>query len=253
VVGRQRIGIDDDDLITKFACNVLVVIDILWSASKRRRPLLAGDPTSIAAFNMVDSTVPYATGSQLWVFHYIAEITLLRMWKLDQAASHSLNIKDLARKAATIGTAIQEQRRKATSLLGCQANKDVLLVTDIYAAAAQIYLNVVISGAFPEVSDIQQAVEDTIDALKRLSNAVLMRRLAWPICVAASLAEPRHEAFFNALETGAQGDQEGCMSVLRGLIVARECRKLRQDSSAKGASFDWMDALDSLGRDWILF
>ncbi len=253
VVGRRDLSIPQDDMVTNFACNVMVVIDILWSASKRRRPLLTGDSTSIAAFDMLASDLYCATGSRLWVFHYIAEITLLRLWKRDKLASQSLNIAELARRAEAIARAIDEHQRKISSALNCVGNRDVLLVTNVYAAAAQVYLHIVVSGAYPEVSDIQEAVEKTIGALKRLSHAMLMRRLAWPICVAASLAEPRYETFFDFLEKGAQDDQEGCTSVLRALLVARECRRLRQESPSKNAAFDWMDALDSLGHEWIFF
>ena len=215
--------------------------------------MLTGDSTSIATFDMLGSDIHYATGSQPWVFHYIAETTLLRLWKKDKLASQSLNVTEMARKAAAMEGALQEQQRRICVGLEGQGNKDVLLVTNVYAAAAQVYLHMVVSGAYPQVSDIQNAVEGTINALKRLSHAMLMRRLAWPICVAASLAETRHEAFFDYLEKGAQGDQDGCTSVLRALAVARECRRLRSESSSKHAAFDWMDAIDSLGHEWILF
>ena len=253
VVSRNRSCARTNDLVAHFACSFTIIADILWSASKRRRPLLTGDAASIAHFNAMSDDMHQATGSEPWVFHYIAEINLLRVWKHECEALHSLNVAEMVKRATKLEEIMQSHPsetafRFETGGIG----KDVSLITNVYAAAVKIYLHVVVSGAHPEVSDIREAVDATVDALKALSHATLLRRLAWPICVAASLTEPRHELFFNQLEHGAQGDQDECASVLRALKVGRECRRLREESTSKLATFDWMDAMDSLGYEWIM-
>jgi hypothetical protein len=125
-------------------------------------------------------------------------------------------------------------------------------ITEVYVNATLVYMHVVLSGAHPEVLDIRKAVDSTITAIKTLAHAKLVRRLAWPICVAASVAESRHEEFFNKLEQGMRGDQDGSVSVLRALAVARECQRLRQENLNSTATFDWIDELESLGEQWIL-
>ena len=244
----------ENDPLTTFVCRFAITTDILWSASKRRRPLRTFDAAGVARFDPSTADMYEVAGSEFWVLQYIAEINMLRLWKRDCLASHSLNVAEMVKRATTMEQGMQESRQRSVlNFESRKIGKDVLSITNVYAAAAQVYLHVVVSGALPEVSDIRGAVEMTVNAINAMSHATLVRRLAWPICVAASLTESRHEPFFNQLENGVRGDQDECTSVLRALQLARECRRLRQQSSSTTETFDWMDAMESLGHEWILF
>ena len=232
---------------------VAVAHDVLWSASARRRPLLTGDSASIAKLNAFESDIQQAIGSDGWILQHIAEVTLLRIWKRECQASQALNVAELARRATKLEQQIDGHAQEPI----CQAqataiDKPCSSITRVYVAATKIYLHVVLSGASPEVSDIHNAVGAAVDAIKALSDATLVRRLAWPICVAASLAEARHETFFDHLEQGARGDRDYCTNVLRALAVAQETKRLRRNSASRVATFDWMDAMESLGHEWVL-
>ena len=216
-------------------------------------PVFNGDAAGTAHFNSIRQDMHQATGCEPWVFQYIAEINLLRIWKHECLTLQSLNVAELVKRATKLEEGMQTHSSGTAFRMEMRGiSRDVMLITNVFAAAVRVYLHVVVSGAYSEVSDVRHEVDATVRGLKALTHAALVRRLAWPICIAASLSDSRHESFFNQLESGAQRDQDECFSVLRALQVARECRRLRE-SASKSASFDWMDAMESLGYEWILF
>lgn len=245
-LNRRRSCLSQTDALTSFVAGFAVTVDVLWSASKRRRPLLTFDTASLWRFDLDSADFHEVVGCESWVIQSIAQINILRLWKHDSTVSQSLNMTELVKKAAAIEQSMDKKRRKSGS-------RNIQAITDVYAAGARVYLHVVVSGALPEVSDIRSAVWSTRTAIKSVPHDRLLRRLAWPICVAASLSEARHETFFNQLEQGAQSDEEECQSVLRALRVARECRRLRRQPAGVNLTFDWMDAMESLGCDYQLF
>ena len=245
------------DILGNLACSVSVLMDILWSASARRTPLLTGDAARIAQLDIASLDLQQTSGSESWVFQYIAEATLLRLWKEECLASRSLNVAELVRKAMKLEQAMDKHNhemelRESSGHRHQYHNSTSMLITKVYFAATKVYLRVLVSGAYPEVSDISNAVDEVIASLRALSNATLIRRLAWPICVAASLAESKHQPFFQLLRNGAEGDRNECSSVLQALAVAEETRRMRQASPNKTDTFDWMDAMESLGHKWVL-
>jgi hypothetical protein len=177
---------------------------------------------------------------------------MLRLWKSDARVSQSLDVMELAGKATALENQIDSQEKEAIQRLEAATDKQLLSMTRIYVAAAKLYLHVVVSESSPEVPAIRERVDTTVNALKNLQNATLIRRLSWPICVAASLAEARHEKYFQRLEDGAQGDRDYCTTVLRAFIVARETKRLRRSSASRVDTFDWMDGLESLGHEWVM-
>ncbi|KAK4493606.1 hypothetical protein PRZ48_015273 [Zasmidium cellare] len=239
-------------VITKVALGFAVAHDVIWSASTRRRA------TSVTNFLSPSLDLAQSTGCERWVFQSIAEVTSLRIWKRERQASQALNIAELARRATKLEQQIDNQTQQSVSnndpnpVVTDVDPKPCSAITRAYVAAAKIYLHVILSGASPEVSDIQDAVVAAMDAIKALTSAALIRQLAWPICVAACLAEPQHDTFFDRLEQGARGDKDYCTSVLRALEVAKETKRLRRNSSSRIATFDWIDGMESLGHEWVL-
>lgn len=126
------------------------------------------------------------------------------------------------------------------------------LTTDTFAAATLLYLDVVVSGAYPAIPSIRGGVWNTTRALRRLVHAKLLRRLAWPICVAASLADGQCLKLYQRFERGVSGDDVAETPVKRALIIARKCRQLRDQCTQSSQSCDWFGAVDSLDQVWIL-
>jgi hypothetical protein len=238
--------------LANFACGFTLAHDILWSASARRRPSLTADVESIANLNNISIDIQQATGCESWIFQRIADITMLRIWKSDARVAQSLDVMELAGTATALETQIDSQEKETIQRLEAATDKQLLSMTRIYVAAAKLYLHTTVSEARLDVSAIRERVDATVHALKNLQNATLIRRLSWPICVAASLAETRHEKYFRRLEDGAQGDRDYCTTVLRAFIVARETKRLRRSSPSPVDTFDWMDGLESLGHEWVM-
>lgn len=223
-----------------FLKHALAVIDIVWVASSRRKPGVEG-------YDLLAVAVHEGTGSQLWVFHYIDQINLLRQWKLSAVASRTLSVAELVKRATAIESGLQDWLLKSRAAM---STGDEVNITTIWSAAATVYLHVVVSGPIPDVSEIRSAVDETVTGLSSLSHIQLLRRLAWPICIAASLADSRQETFFRALEMAANEDKAQTSSVRRALAVAKRCQRMREDTTGNA---DWFEAMDSLGEEWILY
>lgn len=195
------------------------------------------------------------TGCSPWVFENLSQITALRKWKHESTLSHCLNVVELANRGTRIENDLQHHLQVQPMLTETIRNKSTIALTEIYACAAQVYLHVVVSGAFPGIAEIRQAVVKAINAFQRLEYAQLLRRLAWPVCVVACMAGHEHTAFFQRMEKGARGDGDSCVNVLRALEVAHECRRLRETETGKHSyqAVDWFDAMKSLHKEYILF
>ena len=121
-----------------------------------------------------------------------------------------------------------------------------IAITNVFASAASVYLHVVLSGPQPEIPDIESAVIKTIDSIKRLPSLEMLKRLAWPMLISASLAPTNLRGFFERLEKGLGEDRCGNRNVLRALSIAKECWRLRDRHDANVEFYDWKSGMDSL-------
>lgn len=204
---------------------------------------------------LVNESLVQITGCQPWVFEKMLDITNLRAWKLSALAAGNLNVIELADKSSAIRRSIQqsidENGGKKTWSTGS------MKITAVYAHAAEVYLSTTTSGAYPKVSDIRGAVSRTVSAIECLDCPRLLRNISWPICVAAAMACEEHESFFSGIEHGARCGDEYGLKLSRAFIVARECQRLRKNSPAldhgqERCTYDWIDAMRSLGKEWSL-
>ncbi|KAK4501431.1 hypothetical protein PRZ48_007240 [Zasmidium cellare] len=244
-------GSEPDNSATGTSFGILVALDVIGSATCGRPLQTWPFPCSVA---LADTSVAEMTGCLPWVFQKILDIINLRSWKLSAMAAGSLNVTELADRASAIEQSILEQLRATTT-----SHQDICSkqVTEVYAHATEVFLHNTTSGAHPDVSNIRDAVTDTIAAIERLGRAQLLWSLAWPICVAGCMAGDEYDTFFAGIEDGAWGDVDYSFKLRRALSVVRECRRLRRKSPL-GASmqqrrgYDWLDAMQSLGKDWNL-
>jgi len=240
------------DPVSRFFSSMVVAIDIIGSASLRGRPDLTADSKITSAMGGSALEIVGVTGCEPWVLRCISDTTRLRSWKREKVESQTLNVVELARRAIMLEQDLKDNVEEMDRRSSSSKYSTVSLLTHIYAAATKAYLHVVVSGANPEVEDISSAVHTAVEGLQKLRQASSVRRLGWPICVTASLAQSRHETFFGLLEAGARGDQDECNSVLRAFEVVRETKRLRRLSTGNERMIDWIDGMESLGREWIL-
>lgn len=197
------------------------------------------------------------TGCESWVFQTILDVVSLKAWKSDVTESGTLNVVELAEKSAKIQTDIQNRQADLQIDYVTYASQDIQQITEVYAHATEVFLHTTTSGAYPDVSNIRDAVSRAVAAIQRLNHPQLLRNLSWPICVAASMAGPEHEKFFSAIEEGARGDGEYGFKLTRALMIAKECQRLRRTSTLAASVqerrvYDWYDSMRSLGQEWYL-
>lgn len=198
------------------------------------------------------------SGCQPWIFAIIADIHKLRAWKREAIDSHSLNVVQLAEKTSKIKAAIDYGRAKSATDMGLECSLEVSQITEVYAHSAEIYLHVTASGAQAEIVEICSSVSEVVSTIRRISDSRQLRHLAWPVCVAASVAGREHDSFFEALSNGIGGDADQYPSLSRAFEVARECQRLRRGVECRNwgtetRAYDWYDAMRSLGKEWISF
>ena len=81
----------------------------------------------------------------------------------------------------------------------------IILVTQVWAHAALLYLSIVVSGWQPANPNVQFHVSQIIQLLRhRISPPEQLRTVVWPFCVAGCLAEPAQEADLRAMAEALQ-------------------------------------------------
>lgn len=127
-----------------------------------------------------------------------------------------------------------------------------LLVTRIYGYSTLIYLYTIESGPGPDVPEIHTNVSKTIDAFKALPQAGLVRSLAWPLCIAGSMATGDQQLAF--LEIAAKARINRCPfgSSKHALAIIEECWRMRKSEGVGEGTVDWMVAMRNLGLNILL-
>ncbi|KAF7897091.1 hypothetical protein EAF00_005319 [Botryotinia globosa] len=83
-----------------------------------------------------------------------------------------------------------ESTEQSTNTSPEQPSYNVLVVTHIFACSASIFLEVVLSGPLPKLPEIQHEVHRALESHTYINDPDLLNILRWPLCVAASVAEP---------------------------------------------------------------
>lgn len=114
-----------------------------------------------------------------------------------------------------------------TLVNGCQwLENEVRLVTYIFACAAAILLEVLVSGANPDLPQIQEYVMKIVTILTGLLNHCLLLALSWPLCISGCMAKPIHYQFLIRLLSPLESTGQGGIS--NDLAVLLECWRWRE-------------------------
>jgi hypothetical protein len=127
-------------------------------------------------------------------------------------------------------------------------------ITLVFAHAAQVYLNTVISGADPKLDDVRNSVVDTMNALQELQSicdAQALRNLIWPICIAGSMAEDSStQTYFQSLIQDLGEEAHAFGNTADTLQIMQRCWTSREENSPE--TLNWADAMESLGQRVLL-
>ncbi|KAG9243664.1 fungal-specific transcription factor domain-containing protein [Calycina marina] len=176
------------------AKEILSYFEVLASTMTGSQPSLA-----IRHLTEQESNCDNVTGIDTWLLDCLIRIVQLQRWKSDQLSNESLSIHDLMSKSQVIDDNLKRERtrRDPVKSPGDSARSTFMKV---FEAATALFLQCAIFEARPEIAEIQHEVSNTIDALKDLPQALLLKRLAWPVCIAASMAiKSDQQKFFKSL------------------------------------------------------
>lgn len=210
----------------RFFTGFLVFIDIIASTSLEQPArlsayhphLLADMDNSESDFGMVPLRLSSLIGCQNWVLLAISRITLLDVWKKDMKKAGRLSMVELVNRASHISRTLNDETlRLEKSTSGLPKNNSLILRTyvtghlstssrsstthtRIWAHAAHIYLEVVVSGWQPSNVEIRSSVSQILELLRTVDCSTHLRTLVWPLCVAGCMSEAgSHEQEFRSL------------------------------------------------------
>lgn len=80
-------------------------------------------------------------------------------------------------------------------------NPQSIYVSHIFALAALVLLHTIVSGPWPSLNEIREAVEKSIILLQRWPKICSARGIVWALCILGCTAETPNQAFFDELMT----------------------------------------------------
>ncbi|CAD0082689.1 unnamed protein product [Aureobasidium vineae] len=264
-----------EDNAEHFLVGAVLWFDMLSCASTSDAPRL-----HLEAARLLQGQIDLANiiPCQPWVALAIGDIAALRAWKADAISTSSLSFwklfeqGDPIRKRLEDGIAgLRAEVDESFAALGVShlgttgaylvlANPGVQqeaikrAITLVFANAAQVYLNTIISGADPKLDDVRNSVVDTMDALQELQlicDAQALRNLIWPICIAGSMAEDAPaQSYFQSLIQDLGEEAHAFGNTTTTLQIMQRCWVSRKDNGS--GSWHWATAMESMGQRVLL-
>ncbi|KAE9364269.1 hypothetical protein N431DRAFT_355272, partial [Stipitochalara longipes BDJ] len=246
-----------------------VALDILSSASTR-------SPLQLQASHQHQHQNPpndkiiktkHLIGCDESVMCLISRVSILEEWKKGCEAKGALSIMELSKRASCIETELEDfaSRNALDMQMAIQAwkmrgpcstaipspptsHQTSRIISSIFALSAITYLHVVVSGAFPDLAEIQQSVSKTLLAMKSLPNPQLLRRIVWPFCVTGCLSPKDAECDLRELALSAGASESDPGSLWQALRIMEYCWGRRD----KNEPHDWTAAMSQLGTRVLL-
>lgn len=204
-----------DQAAFRFFTATLVFLDVVAGTALERTPRLATYHSGILGdVKPDDVAVPIDlsafVGCQNWAILSVSSIAALDAWKKDMKRNGSLSMPELVQRARHISQTLDRglSRLETSSASHPQHNRGnnrlrpyyhctrstsadlSSTATRVWALAARIYLEVVVSGWQLSNAEIGRNVAEVVATIESLETLDHVRALAWPICVAGCAAEP---------------------------------------------------------------
>ncbi|KDN69012.1 putative PRO1A C6 Zink-finger protein [Colletotrichum sublineola] len=155
-----------------------------------------------------------ATGCEGWVLQAIVALSALSAWKGEQELRNELSIRTLVNRADVISTTIEDGTRRLAMADAPPSpmsphsftSSPTPTLTILYAHAALVYLNMVVSGSNSAVSETSQCIESAIEVWKRMPPTNQRQPPTWPLLITAVLARGKQRDFFRELLANSSFD-----------------------------------------------
>ena len=209
-----------DSAALGFFTNAIIWFDILACISTGQPPYLSNhydhllrspdQPENYKRNGVIE--LQTVMGCQNWAMVAIGEIAALSTWKQEKTRSGSLDIHHVAEVAKNIQLRLETEQSRICGEIDCIRDEylgpppyhrtiiynayTILVVTRIFACAALIYLQTVVSSD-PSILNISAALQNVMTSMNLMPDPRMFRGLVWPICVAGCMASTRtHQQFF---------------------------------------------------------
>ena len=198
----------------------------------------------------------------------VRQIAVLSEWKRDMTEKGLFSVKELVLRCNQIEQALHARLQRlatepfySTNTHPGHASREkpstfcndhvVRKITQVFAQAAGVYLNVLVSGPNPDIPEVSQGVKNTLAALKELPEPKYLRHAVWPFCIAGCMATKDWRQSFRDLASGA-GIHLGIFGTAgRAMEVMETCWKIR-DEGVFPIGCDWLDAMNWMGQRILL-
>lgn len=220
----------------RFFTALVIYQDIIACTAREQASTLTGHYNGILSKTLREPgllNLEDFIGCQNWILRAIADISALDQWKKEAKRDEALDVMELVRRATSIhddlraGAVTLEEvasipqshaslspyqpleailaRSNITNGLTASQRVDQVVIIRIWAHAAHIYLNTVLSGWQPRNIQLRSRVAQTLDLLGTIDNPSWLRALAWPFCVTGCFAIEEQETAFRNVAKASGG------------------------------------------------
>ncbi|KIN02836.1 hypothetical protein OIDMADRAFT_119171 [Oidiodendron maius Zn] len=236
----------------RFLLGSFIFLDIISCASTRSSHFLELDHKLMLGLDSIQ--LENIMGCSNWVVTFIFEISLLDGWKRKAEKAQKLSAIELTKRGKQIDVGLRKRladddNRPSREHFSDGASPSTSIeITRIFALSAMTYLHVVISGAYPELPEIQESVSKTIHALQNLTDPKWLRRLVWPFCVSGCLALDGQKSMFRDLLPAAEITKSSIGTCPEAMKIIEECWEMR----ASLHNCDWVCVMNKWGHHILL-
>ena len=267
-----RIIWNPDQAAFRFFTAILITLDIVAATSLEQAPRLRNYHSYLLGDVQPDEvSVPIDlsafVGCQNWALLSVGSVAALHAWKKEMKGKGSLSVPELVERAQEISQTLDGglSRLQSTRSSNARNNNRLqpyyhharlisseisLTATRVWACAARIYLEVVVSGWQPSNTKIQQNSEEVLSIIENMETADHARALAWPICIAGCVAETGVRERFNKI-TARIGDQQTSSSIREAWEIMNSVWSYRESTDRE--AWDIAACFRILGSPALLF
>ena len=235
-----------------FFRSLLVWNDVLHSSAQRQLTTAEEVYSSLLEDGYYADAFREITTCEAWVFKCILEATSLGAWRFEQEAQGVLSLRELVNRGQKLEYIVEEKLSNILSILsGEQAattNRMSRLHTSLFAHALLIHLHAIISGPWPEISEIKSSIDRAVTTWQLLPPVFDLKTLAWPFAVTASLATASSRDWFRKVASDFQPKDSMTGSLIPWESVLEECWRGFDDrgSDRNVSKCDWRNVFQKL-------
>ncbi len=208
-----------------------------------------------AIFHSGQSKLKDMLGCEDWVLITMLDIAALKDWKQQMQNRGTLSLRELTRRADVIESRLTDGLA-ALVLRRCAARsrdeEQQDMITTTFATGSLVFIHVVVSGFYPNLPEIRQAVLQALEALEYMRQHSVINIPSWPYCVSGCLALESQYSRFRALSPSPKAGAHPLVLTKWTLEILEQCWKVRTCTPDGEPRCGWVTAMNHLGTRLLL-